>query len=130
MDVLAYEVFPQDVMDALQVRNWNDMDTTARCEAAHLLMPSWPSAPEILRGLEQLAERLAHEAMSKPRPDKRDRGDVEARTFIWYLGTDFHRMFGKALNGTLGKIADVTFNSLEADRQYTRSFVQTALKGV
>lgn len=128
-DLLAYELLPQDVLAALHVSNLHDMDVIERCDVAHRLLPCWPSAPELLRGLEKFALAQAAHAMDKQRPEERGSGNVAARTFVWYLGQDFRTMFGKPLLGTLAKIADVTFD-VDLDCEFTRSFVQGTLRGV
>ncbi|MDP2786373.1 MAG: hypothetical protein Q8O38_17535 [Sulfurimicrobium sp.] len=117
LDVLAYELFPQDVLEALHVRQRSDVGRILSC---------WPGASELLRGLEMRALMLADDAMSKPRADDRGSGNVAARTFVWYLGQDFHTMFGQQMLGTLARITEVTFNS---DEGFNRSFVQSALSG-
>ncbi len=127
LDVLAYELLSQDTLGALHLENLYHMDTQQRVEVAHKILPSWPSASELLRGLEKHAQELAGDAMKKPRADERSSGDIAARTFIWRLGHDFKSIFGNAMLGTLGKIADVIFDSKE---DFSRSFAQNAMKGV
>lgn len=118
LDVRAYELFPQDVLGASHVATMDD---------ARRLLPCWPTASELLRGLEEHASMLAALAMSKPRADDRGSGNVAARTFVWYLGQDFSAMFGTPMLGTLAKIADVTFNR---DAEFSKGFVQSALGGI
>jgi hypothetical protein len=127
LDVLAYELLPQDVLAALHVPNFHEMDVLQRSDVANQLLPCWPTAPELLRGLEALAVKLSNEAMTKPRTDERSSGDVTARTFVKHLGGDFHSMFGKKMLGTLAKIATVTLSRKE---ELSRSFVQNVLMGV
>jgi hypothetical protein len=127
LDVLAYELLPQDVLAALNVTNFDEMDVLQRSNVAHQLLRCWPSAPELLRGLATLSVTLSKEAMTKPRADERSRGDVAARIFVRHLGCEFHSMFGRKMLGTLAKIADTTLNRKE---ELSRSFVQSALRGV
>lgn len=129
LDILAYELFPQDVLKALHIGNFHDMDSLQRCDIAHKLLPRWPSAPELLRGLEKYALMLADDAMNKPRADERDSGDVNARIFVWHLGHGFIRIFKKPMHGTLARITDVALDRAP-DKEISRSFVQSVLRGV
>lgn len=110
MDVLIYQLFPEDIWGALGLANLNGLDPLKRDEIAHTLLPCWPSASEILHGLTNLASQLARDAMETPRPDERKSGDVNARVFVWHVGNDFRALFGNALYGTLAAITNVTFN--------------------
>ena len=125
LDVPAYELLPQDVLAALHVENWQGMDTLERCDVAHRLLPCWPRASELLRGLEARATNLADDAMNKPRPDQRGRGDVAGRTFVWYLGRDFQFMFGDPMLDVVGRIAGATFKN----GGYDPSFLEHAYGG-
>ena len=127
LDVLAYELFPKDVLAALKMENLHNIDHIQRSAVAHRLLPCWPSAPELLNGLAGCSLALATNAKTKPRADERSTGDIAARTFIWHLGQDFRSMFGKPMLGSLAKITNVTFNSDEA---FSRGFVQDVLRGV
>lgn len=110
MDVLIYQLFPEDIWGALNLAKLNGLDPLERDEIAHNLLPCWPSASEILYGLSSLASQLAQDAMGTPRPDERGSGNVAARVFVWHVGNDFRALFGNALYGTLAEIANVTFN--------------------
>lgn len=127
LDVNAYELLPQSVLDALHISNFHDLHVLKRSKVAHQILSSWPSAPELLCGLEKIALARANQAMTTPRPDDRDSGNVAARTFVWYLGQDFRAMFGKPMLGSLAKITNVIFNG---DEDFSRSFVQDVLRGV
>lgn len=129
LDLLAYELFPQTVLAALGVPTLHKMHRLRRDEIARRLLTSWPSMPELLRGLEKRALRLADDAMNKPRPDERSRGRVSERTFAWHLGREFKSLFGKALLGTVTIIVNVTFN-VRRDHEITRAFVQSTLRDV
>jgi hypothetical protein len=129
LDVLAYELLPQDVLAALHVPSFSQLDALKRSNIAHQLLPCWPSATELLRGLEALAMTLSIEAMTKSRTDERSSGDVAARTFVCHLRREFRSMFDNAMLGTLASIANATFDKV-VDEELSRSFVQSALKGV
>jgi len=128
LDVNAYELLPQSILDALHISNFHELDVLERSQVARRLLPCWPAASELLYGLEMLALARAVHAMEVPRPDKRDSGKVAARTFVWYLGQEFqlHTMFGKQMLGSLRTITNVIFNG---DEEFSRSFVQNALRG-
>jgi len=127
LDVLAYDLLSQDSLDALHIPSLHRLNSLHRAEIAHKIMADWPSAPELLRGLEKLALTVAGDSMDKLRPDERSSGDVQARIFIHHLGSDFWALFQSHLLGTLGKIADVT---LQRSQDIDRSFVQRSVKGV
>ncbi len=129
LDVLAFELLSEDTLAALQVPNLHERVVLDRNYLAHKLLNPWPSASELLYGLERYALRLANEVVNNPRPDARDRGDIEARTFVWYLGQDFRSHFGSPMLGSLANIAEVTFMR-PVDKHYSRSFIQGALRGV
>lgn len=127
LDVNAYELLPQSVLDALHIGNLHELTVLEQSDVAHRLLPCWPGAAELLCGLERLALKRATRAMTAPRPDERNSGNVEARTFVWFLGQDFRAIFGKPLLGSLATIANVIFNS---DEKFSRSFVQSTLRDV
>lgn len=127
LDVNAYELLPQSLLDALHISNLHDLHVLERSNVAHQLLPFWPNASELLYGLEKLALARAARAMTVPRPDERNSGNVAARTFVWFLGQDFRSMFGKPMLGSLAKITNVIF---DGDEDFSRSFVQDVLRGV
>jgi hypothetical protein len=139
LDVLTYELWGHEDLAALHIRNdlaalraadLYEMAEERRCEVAHQILPHWPGAADFLRGLEKCALTLADNAMNKPRPDERSSDNVAARVFVWHLGERFRDIFGKAMLGTLAKIADVTFNRVEMDQQFSKGFVQNVLLGI
>ena len=127
LDVPAYNLFPQDVLTILGAPDFHVKDAMQRDAAAHQILHCWPTAPEILRGMERCALAQADEEMKNPRAVTRGRGNIVARTFVWNLGQEFQYMFGHAMLGTLATIADVI---LQTDQPITKGFVQSALKGV
>ena len=129
LDVLTYELFPQDALEALHVESLHDMDEFQRSDVAHRLLPCWPSVSELLCGLEKRALVLAEDSMTRKRVVERNRGDVPARVFFWNLGREFRNMFGDPMLGTLSKIGDVVLNS-DVKKEYSRSFVQSAMQSV
>jgi hypothetical protein len=130
LDVLSYELWGQEDWAALQAPDLNEMAAQQRCDAAYQILDHWPSAVDLLHGLEKRALTLAKEAMIKRRPDARSRGDIELRTFVWHLGKEFRLIFGKELLGTLAIIADMAFDRGDEDEPTSRSFVQSVLRGV
>lgn len=127
LDVDAYELLPQSILDALHINNFHELHVLERSDVAHRLLRCWPVASELLYGLEKLALARANHAMIVPRPDERDSSYVAARTFVWHLGQDFRTIFGNKMMGSLAAITDVIF---DGDATFNRSFVQSALRGV
>ena len=130
LDILTHELWSPEDWAALNVANLNEMDAKERFDAAHQILKYWPSATDLLRGLGNRASTLASDAMTKPRPDERDRGDIEGRVFLWHLAKEFQLIFGKQMLGTLANIANVTFNRVGKSRQFEKSFVQSLLRTV
>jgi hypothetical protein len=130
LDVLTYELWNSEDWAALHAADLSKMAAMERCDAAFQILRHWPSAPDLLRGLEQRALMLARDAMRKPRPDARGKGDVEGRAFLWNLAEEFRLIFGKRMLGTLATIANVTFNRVEKGQQFSKSSVQSVLRGV
>lgn len=127
LDGLAYELFPEDVLAALNMENLHNIDQLQRSAIAHRLLPCWPSASELLNGLERCSLALATNAMIKPRADERNTGNIAARAFIWHLGPDFNSIFGNNMLGSLRQITDVIFNSKDG---FSKDFVRSALNGI
>ena len=130
LNVLTYELWEQEDWAALHKADLNKMPAEQRCAVAHQLLRHWPSAPDLLRGLERRASMLASDAMKKRRPDARSSGDKELRTFVWHLGQEFSLIFKQQKLGTVMTIAEITFNRVEEHQQLSRSFVQSVLRGV
>lgn len=104
--------------------NLLDGETLAALHDADTLQHVY--APELLSGMARLSRTLAAEAMTKPRPDERNKGRTDKRVFIWHLGNDFRAVFGKELRGTVARITDVVFGNPEGTT--TPSFVRDCLK--
>ena len=127
LDGLAYELFPEDVLAALNMENLHNIDQLQRSAIAHRLLPCWPSASELLNGLERCSLALATNAMIKPRADERNTGNIAARAFIWHLGPDFNSIFGNNMPGPLRQITNVIFNNEDG---FSKDFVRNALNGI
>lgn len=130
LDVLAYELMGREHWAALHVADLSRMTAIQRSDAAFKILPHWPSAIDLLRGLENRASMLAGDAMKRPRPDERRSGDTAGRVFVYHLAKDFQVIFGKKMLGTLAKIANVVFNRVGTSQEFDKSFVQNALRRV
>jgi hypothetical protein len=124
LDVLAYRLFPADVLAALHVADLNDRPPPDRDAAAHRLLPCWPSASELLEGLAALAEGLAKDAMTRPRPVARQRGDPVVRTFAWHLGKDFKMRYDESMYGTVASIASALFVGVPVTTEFVREVLR------
>lgn len=126
LDVLVYELFPQDVLSALNAGELNYIGPLERSYIAHRLLPCWPSTSELLHGMAAKAQALADEAIMKPRPDVRKRGGIKERVFAWHLGGRFQELFGKPM---LGTVASITAKVFPASRTaITKSWVQGVMR--
>lgn len=119
LDVLAFELFPDDVLGALHT------DISAFRNDAHDILCAWPSASELLRELETNALKHADAAMKIRRANERQKGNPEARIFAVHLAVSFQSMFGKWMYGTVGAITTVALN---LDIDLTKSNVQGYVK--
>ena len=127
LDVLAFNLLQHDTLEALGVPGLLDLPEAERQDAAHRLLDCWPSAPEILLGLEKLATNMANEIGS--RPALRSSGDVILRKFVRELGPRLRELFGELMYGTLATITNVTFPDVKVGG-IDKGFVQQALRGV
>ena len=129
LDVLAFHLLEQDTLEALNVPNLLNLEPFQRNAVALRLLPCWPSASELLRGLGKLALTLADDAMNKPQAVTRSRGDIAVRTFVWHLRPQFTDLFGNAMLGSIAKITDVMFQRGK-DQETSRGFVQSVQRDV
>ena len=123
--LLAYEVFPQEVMSALQVGNFRELDRHKRSGVAHRLLDCWPTVQEMLLELESRSREHAEAAMNDARPDERTTGDIDARFFAWHLGQDFKNEFDQPL---YQHVANITNVALNFDDKITAGAVRNVLK--
>jgi hypothetical protein len=94
LDVLAFNLLPDDVLDALGVPGLMRLPLVERASLARGLLAVWPSAAETLRGLARVAEGQAAEEMQRTRADDRATGDVTRRVFVATLTEEFRYIFG------------------------------------
>ena len=127
LDLLAYKFFDEEYLEANGLQELSEMSIELRCDAAHKVLPNWPSITHLLDGLAIRAEKLGSDAMTTPTPAKRKKGNLKERTFIWHLGSDFSLLFGEKLHGTIAHIACVVFPN---STNLGKSFVQSVFKGV
>lgn len=126
LDLPLYEYFPEDVLKALHVKNWEGMHSFERDAVVPQLQGIWPTAPELLRGIAARASRLADDAMTAPRPDDRKKGDIAARTFIWHLANSVQPQFNAPILKEIGMIATVVLNPPEGN-VYDKAYVERVL---
>jgi hypothetical protein len=107
LDVLAFNLLPDDVLDALGVPDFLQLSLIERSAVAGRLLRVWPSAAELLRGLARVAEGQAAEEMQRPRADDRATGDVAKRVFVATLTEEFRHIFGAPKPPAIETIAGV-----------------------
>ena len=125
LNVPAYDLFPQDVLEILGVPDLHNMQGLKRGAEADKVMTCWPTAVELLNGLASCAKARADQSMTERQPDERSTGNVAARVFVMSLGGYFKYRFGSYLIGT---IATITSVALKADGGFDKGFVQGVLK--
>ena len=125
LDILVFNILPHDVLAALGAPRLLELPELERHDVAHRLLPCWPSAPEILLGLEKFASVRADKIGSGTAP--RSSGRVACRKFIQELGPNSKELFGSYMYATLATITNVTFP--DADGGVDKAYVQKALKG-
>lgn len=123
LDLLAYELFPSEVMEALGILNWADLDPVDRDVAANKLLTHWPEASELLDGLAHQASLRAHNAKLSPRLVERTTRDAPAIVFVRVLALHFSRVYGKPMYGTLAAITQVVLQ-----RDLSKAFVTNTIK--
>jgi hypothetical protein len=125
LNVPAYDLFPQDVLETLGVPDLHNLYGLKRGAEADKVMTCWPTTVELLNGLVRCAKMRADQSMIEKRPDERSTGNVAARVFVMSLGEDFKYRFGDYLIGTIAAITSV---ALETDGGFDKVFVQGVLK--
>lgn len=123
LDLLAYEVFPEDVMRINRVPDWKILDSLGRSQEAFRLLRDWPSVPEMLRELATRATVLATQAMRNPALVDHLTRDSSTIAFARALADYFSARFEQPLYGTVSRIASVVF-----DREVSKSFVAQAVR--
>ncbi len=119
LDLRAYELFPDDVMEILGVSNWTSLNALQRANVANKILHEWPTVPELLSELATRARRLANEAMTKTRVVERTTRDREALYFVRALGSYVKGAYGRPLYGTVAVIASVVL-----ERPVEKRFVE------
>lgn len=124
LDLRAYHLFPDEVMDILGVKNWSTLDRLQRSEAAAQLLREWPTVPELLREFANLARQTADEAVTKKKSPTRTTRDRKARYFSKTLSHYFSTNYSVNLYGTVSNIATVVLGY-----EVTKKLVENAIKG-
>lgn len=111
LDVLAYEVFPADDWPLLGVRDWEELGSLERHEAAIKLLPHWPSAHEVLYALAHKAATVAHNRKYEPRLIERARKDVRKSYLARAIAQYFKATFKSPLYGTVAIMVSTILRS-------------------
>lgn len=123
LDLKAYEVFPNEVMNINGAASWQRLDSLERAEKAGQLLNEWPSVPEMLQELAVIADALCSDAMQAPSPVERLTRASRTTAFVWQLSAYFNRTYGQPLYGTVAAIASVAL-----DEDVTKGFVAQVVK--
>jgi len=122
LDLLAYRLFPDEVMNILGITNWSSLDSLQQSDIAHNLLKEWPSIPELLNALAIQAQMLANDAKTGDRVTERNTG---ARLyFVRSLCEYFKKTYKAKLYGTVANIASVVLKY-----KIDKSYVENAVKG-
>jgi hypothetical protein len=125
LDVPTYELWGRKDWAALHEPNLNEVAPEQRCDAAYRILRHWPSAVDLLYGLEERAWTLATDAMIKRLPRC-------AQQVILSCGRSSGqaRVYFSSSGKVAGDFAIADWHSAEeTDEPTSRSFVQSVLHG-
>ncbi len=109
LDLNAYEIFPDDAMGILGIKNWPKLDSLERADEAHKLLASWPSVTECLDTLAKLAQARAIKEFDEPRLVRRKTLDARPIAFTRSLHAYFMSNYKSPFYGTIAKITGTVF---------------------
>lgn len=117
-DLLAFELFSEEVMQINGVGGWGRLEPLRRSDHAYKLLREWPSVSECLGLLEARAEQSARDVMHTI-PSERTTRDRDAIVFSRRLADYFTQHFDQPLHDTVAAIAAVVLS-----REVTKDFVE------
>ncbi|SPA46774.1 hypothetical protein [Cupriavidus taiwanensis] len=109
LDKLAHEYFPNEAMATNGATNWGQLNELERITQAHALLPEWPPFTALLGALEDLANKLADQAMCEPRIVERasqQKANDRRLYFVRALAAYIREQFDAPLYGVVASISN------------------------
>jgi len=125
LDLLVYELLPDEVIRALVVGDFRNLDSRQRNKVARRLLPAWPSAAEVIRELGARASADAQIAATATRLIERNTENAPERIFVVDLGHRFKLILDAKPIVTTANLTDVVFDrTIPLEHHLVRSWLR------